>query len=219
MVTSKSMERRYKIFYSIDQLSDVFQESRPGLLLKPGDIYHANPQLVKRFLSSHFHAKHHEFYYKARTIRDQARRMAWIRRGKNPDDLAQTRPPQSHLWEINPYEPVHLQTDHAIFQFLDKQARKEERWFRKNEQFIPKPFMAANVFLPAYLEVSYRSCTGCFVRKPHIKKDGLMEVPSPYPADVHHRAGMYYSKYGRRDDISSGYGKYKLFWNKRKVRT
>jgi len=100
---------------------------------------------------------------------------------------------------------------------LDKEAQEEEEEFQKYHRFIPKPFMAPNVFLPAYLEVSYRSCTGCFVRLPQLKKDGLMDIPSPYPPEVHERAAMFYARYGHgKERRQSGYRGYRLFANKRK---
>lgn len=91
--------------------------------------------------------------------------------------------------------------------------------FQRTQQFEPKPFMAPMVWLPAYLEVSYRSCTGCFVRLPQIKKDGLMEIPSPYPHDVHRSAGSYYTRYGRGVlRRQRGYRGYRLYWSKNKQR-
>jgi len=198
----------------------IGKESRPGVLLQPGDIYHANPQLVKRYISSHFHTKHNKFVNAQRDLRNKFRKLAIRARGENPAALIPDPIPLADRYEFDPYKPVHLQGTHPIFKVLDEEARQEELHHRLHEQFIPKPWMAPSVFLPAYLEVSYRSCTGCFVRKPHIKKDGLMEIPSPYAADLHERAGMYYTRFGRRADKSkTGHGPYKLFWNKRKIRT
>ena len=83
---------------------------------------------------------------------------------------------------------------------------------------MPKPFMAPNIYLPPYLEVSYRSCTGCFVRMPQIKKDGLAEIPSPYPEIVHEQTGMYYTRYAKKA-LKGGSRGYKLFRSKDKRRT
>lgn len=90
--------------------------------------------------------------------------------------------------------------------------------FQRNDAFRPKPFMAPNVYLPAYLEVSYRSCTGCFVRMPQVKKDGKTEIPSPYQPWVHEQAGMYYTRFAKKA-LKGGYRGYKLFWSKNKRRT
>ena len=83
---------------------------------------------------------------------------------------------------------------------------------------MPKPYMAPNVFLPAYLEVSYRSCTGCFVRMPQVKRNGKMEIPSPYGPDIHEQAGMYYARFAKKA-LKGGYRGYRLFWSKNKRRT
>lgn len=176
--------------------------------------------MVKRFISAHFHANQAELgrlrHERMMNLRETHLKQA----GGSLEEVLPSRPPRSPLYEYDPYEPVHKQGIHPIFALLDKQARIEERQFLRNRQFIPKPFMTPNVFLPAYLEVSYRSCTGAFVRLPHIKKDGLMEIPSPYPTSVHERASMFYARYGRRvDRRQSGYRGYRLFWNKRNRRT
>jgi hypothetical protein len=214
----KSMEKR-----SSPQQKNwglICQESRPGVLLQPGDIYHANPQLVKRYISSHFHAKHSEFTDAQREMRTTYRKEALRKRGEDPGIADPHRVHVALRFEYDPERPIHLQETHPIVKTLDRQARMEDKRYRNHEQFFPKPWMAPNVFLPAYLEVSYRSCTGCFVRKPHIKKDGLMEIPSPFPAEIHERAGMYYTRFGRRaEKKQSGYKGYKLFWNKRKLKT
>ena len=175
---------------------------------------------MKRCISAHFHSKHMEFFNKQRQLRDELREQAFLSRGMNPNDAKPNKIPLANRYDYDPHTPIHLQPVHPIFKILDRQAGREDRYYRKNDQFIPKPWMAPNVFLPAYLEVSYRSCTGCFVRKPHIKKDGLMEIPSPYPVDIHERAGMYYTRFGRRADRrQSGFSGYELFWTKRKVKT
>jgi hypothetical protein len=148
------------------------------------------------------------------------RKEALRKRGQDPREMAPNRVPLALRYEYDPHKPIHLQEIHPIVKVLDRQAKIEDKRYRNHDQFIPKPWMAPNVFLPAYLEVSYRSCTGCFVRKPHVKRDGLMEIPSPYTADILERAGMYYTRFGRRSEKrQSGYRGYKLFWNKRKIRT
>ena len=141
------------------------------------------------------------------------RAAALERRGQSLEDVKPLPPLGTELYEYNPYIHILDQGSHPILQILDPQARKENALFNKTKRFIPKPFMAPNVFLPAYLEVSYRSCTGCFVRLPQIKKDGIMEIPSPFPADVHERAGMYYVGRGRLKMQRSGSRRYRQFWN------
>lgn len=147
----------------------------------------------------------------------ERRVSALAKRGQKLEDVLPKLPPLSHLYEYNPYLPILGQGTHPIFRILDDQARREEAQYKK-ERFIPKPFMAPNVFLPAYLEVSYRSCTGCFVRLPHIKNDGLMEIPSPFPADIHERAGMFYVTHGRLANRQSGFRGYKLYRHNKKIR-
>jgi len=201
------------------RLIDLGQEHRPGLLLRPGDIYHTDPQLVKRFISSHFHAKHIPLNTDRRHQMTARRSLYLKKQGKNLESVLPVRPAHSHRFEYSPYTPIEVQGTHPIFRLLDDQARAEEREFQRYEKFNPKPFMAPMVWLPAYLEVSYRSCTGCFVRFPQIKKDGLMEIPSPYPENVHMRAGMFYTRYGRGVwRRQRGYRGYRLYWSKNKQR-
>jgi hypothetical protein len=143
-----------------------------------------------------------------------ARRAAALeRRGQSLEDVKPIPPPGTELYEYNPYIPIFDQGPHPLLKTLDRQARKEDAVYQRAQRFIPKPFTAANVFLPAYLEVSYRSCTGCFVRLPQIKRDGIMEIPSPFPAAVHERAGMYYVGRGRLKMQRSGFRRYKQFWH------
>jgi len=170
--------------------------------------------MVKRFISAEFHTKHLKQNTSRRHEMNTRRALYLKKQHRTLESVRPIRPAYSQFFEYNPYTPVSLQGQHPIFRLLDDQARAEEREYQKREKFVPKPFMAPMVWLPAYLEVSYRSCTGCFVRFPQIKKDGLMEVPSPFPHDIHMRAGMYYTKFGRRNiRRQSGYRGYRLFWN------
>jgi hypothetical protein len=187
-------------------------------LLQPGDIYHANPQLVRAFLSSDSHKKYDSLNAYRRAHQMEFREVFLRKNGKRLHNVLPVRPPLSHLYEYNPYTPVHQQGMSPIFQFLDKQAQREEKKYQREHKFIPKPFMAPQIYLPAYLEVSYRSCTGCFVRLPQIKKDGMMEIPSPFPPDVHMRAAMFYTRYGRGViRRQRGYRGYRLYWSKQRT--
>jgi hypothetical protein len=168
--------------------------------------------MVKKYISAHFHKKHLALDVGRRHEMMVNRDMFLRKRGQKLSDVIPERPPLSHLYEFNPYIPIHAQGIHPIFQQLDERARREERFYQKYLKFVPKPFMAAQVFLPAYLEVSYRSCTGCFVRFPQIKRDSLMEIPSPYPANIHEQAGMWYAKYAKKAArYQRGYRGYRLF--------
>jgi len=143
---------------------------------------------------------------------EEARKKHEWRAGKTESEVERPRVPLSERFELDPFTPVERQGLHPIFKLLDKEALEEEELFQKYRRFIPKPFMAPNAFLPPYLEVSHRSCTGCFVRMPQIKKDGLMEIPSPFPPEVHERAAMFYARYGRgKDRRQSGYRGYRQF--------
>ncbi|CAA18654.1 37S ribosomal protein S4-like, mitochondrial [Schizosaccharomyces pombe] len=57
--------------------------------------------------------------------------------------------------------------------------------------FVPKPFMSLMAFIPAYLEVCFRTCSFVYVRDP-VARPGLTEVPSPFPEDLHALAYTYY---------------------------
>jgi hypothetical protein len=67
-----------------------------------------------------------------------------------------------------------------------------------------------NIFLPAYLEVSYWICS--FVQLPHVKKDGRMEIPSLFPPEVHARAKIFYARFGRCVELQKhGFRGYRHF--------
>jgi len=169
--------------------------------------------MVKTYISDHFHS-HSKFLdpiYERNlmTLRTQVLQD----RGQDLQDLLPKRPDYSHVFEYNPFEPILRQGRHPLLVLLDARARREDEVYQKT-RFIPKPFMAPNVYLPAYLEVSYRSCTGAFVRYPHIKRDSGMEIPSPFAPDVHERAGLYYATRGRYRKQGVGFRGYRKYYNR-----
>ena len=141
------------------------------------------------------------------------------RKGLTSETGLPHRPRLAQLFEYDPFTPIAIQGRHPIFGMLDKEAVREEELYQKYHRFYPKPYITPHIYLPAYLEVSYRSCTGCFVRLPQIKKDGIMEIPSPFPVGVHERAGLYYTRFGKTIlKTQRGYRGYRLFWSKKKQR-
>jgi len=48
--------------------------------------------------------------------------------------------------------------------------------------FTLPPFAAPSIFIPAYLEVSFASCSAVYVRHPSARP-GVSEIPTPYDAD------------------------------------
>jgi hypothetical protein len=153
-----------------------------------------------------------KFNQARRTSMMKLRAAAIRTRGSSLKSTTPQGTPLSTLYEYNPHVPVALQETHPLLKILDDEAREEDRQWRLTKQFQPKPFMTPNIFLPAYLEVSYWSCTGCFVRLPHVKKDGRMEIPSPFPPEVHARAGMFYARFGRRVELQKhGFRGYRHF--------
>ena len=48
--------------------------------------------------------------------------------------------------------------------------------------FVLPDYAAPHIFVPAYLEVSYETCSAVFVRLP-TARPGRSEIPSPYDAD------------------------------------
>jgi len=194
----------------------TLQERRSNLLLKPGDVYHANPQMVRTYISDHFH-KHTRFLEPVYERDKMLLRASFLNnRGQQLEAVLPKLPDHSQLFEYSPYEPILRQGRHPLVSLLDIRARREDEAYQKT-RFIPKPFMAPNAFLPAYLEVSYRSCTGAFVRFPHIKRDSLMEIPSPFEPSVHERAGLYYSTRGRYRKQGAGFRGYRQYYNRLKA--
>jgi hypothetical protein len=172
--------------------------------------------MVRTYISDHFH-KHTRFLEPVYEREKMQIRTAFLnKRGQQIEDVLPKRPDHSHLFEYSPYEPILKQGRHPLVNLLDARARREDDSYQKR-RFLPKPFMASNVYLPAYLEVSYRSCTGAFVRLPHIKRDSLMEIPSPFKPTVHERAGLYYSTRGRYRKQGVGFRGYRKYFNRLKA--
>jgi hypothetical protein len=187
-------------------------------LLRPGDVYHVNPQMVKKAISSHFHASALKRAEKIKGALTRLRSVILAERGMQLSEVLYKQLSGTENLEFNPYRPIQGQ-NHPIFALLDQQAQEEEEEFQLKQQFHPKPFIGPQIYLPPYLEISFHSCTGCFVRLPHIKADGRMEIPSPFAPYLHARTAMYYTKLGRRDYLrSSTYKGYRLYRHHRGFR-
>ncbi|ORY86774.1 hypothetical protein BCR37DRAFT_123560 [Protomyces lactucae-debilis] len=77
---------------------------------------------------------------------------------------------------------------------ISKVTAKAQAWEEIGaDSFIPKPFMSAFAFVPAYLQVDFETCSAVYLRDP-VARPGHTEVPSPFPAPVH---GLAYSMYER----------------------
>ncbi|KAI8908843.1 hypothetical protein DFJ77DRAFT_442570 [Powellomyces hirtus] len=59
-------------------------------------------------------------------------------------------------------------------------------------EFKAVDYMAPWMFIPAYLEVDYNTCSTVFLRTPLPQPD-MVEVPSPFPPDWHQLAYEWYS--------------------------
>lgn len=66
----------------------------------------------------------------------------------------------------------------------------------KPGEFKPHPWMAPWMFIPAYLEVNYPTCSTVFLRSPLPQPD-IVEVPSPHPPSVHQLGFEWYSNIKR----------------------
>ncbi|KAG4305376.1 hypothetical protein PORY_000932 [Pneumocystis oryctolagi] len=66
--------------------------------------------------------------------------------------------------------------------FQDK-SLKNGISLNKIKSFIPRPFMSPFAFVPAYLEVSYLTCSGIYLRHPIFQPD-KSEIPSPFPPGI-----------------------------------
>lgn len=83
-------------------------------------------------------------------------------------------------------------------EMLQNTSSKSDSPSNKIQPFIPKPFMSAFAFIPAYLEVSYLTCSGIYLRHP-ISRPGISEVPSPFPPDFYSLVYSYYIKRRKRN--------------------
>ncbi|ORY38173.1 hypothetical protein BCR33DRAFT_720881 [Rhizoclosmatium globosum] len=66
----------------------------------------------------------------------------------------------------------------------------------KSLPFFPLPFMAPWMFIPAYLEVCYNTCSTVFLRTP-LPQPNSVEIPSPHAPDMHALAYEWYSSIKR----------------------
>ncbi|KAI8622653.1 hypothetical protein BC830DRAFT_1249602 [Chytriomyces sp. MP71] len=60
-------------------------------------------------------------------------------------------------------------------------------------RFHPQPYMAPWMFIPAYLEVCYNTCSTIFLRTP-LPQPSEVEIPSPHAPDMHSLAYEWYSR-------------------------
>lgn len=61
--------------------------------------------------------------------------------------------------------------------------------------WAPRPFLGCFAIYPFYLEISFLTCHGVFLRDP-ITRNRHSEVITPFPESVHDRAFMYYNRKG-----------------------
>ncbi|KAI9504234.1 hypothetical protein BX070DRAFT_190083 [Coemansia spiralis] len=66
----------------------------------------------------------------------------------------------------------------------------------KELDFVPQPYQQPWMFIPDYLEVNYNTCSVVYLRDP-VTRQGVTEVPSPYPPEFHALAFEFYLRRGR----------------------
>ncbi|KAM7206835.1 mitochondrial 37S ribosomal protein nam9 [Naviculisporaceae sp. PSN 640] len=59
----------------------------------------------------------------------------------------------------------------------------------------PRPYMSAFAFIPRYLEVNQKICAAVYLRHP-VARQGLAEVPTPFPSGVNQLAFNWYLRRG-----------------------
>lgn len=59
----------------------------------------------------------------------------------------------------------------------------------------PRPYMSAFAFIPRYLEVNQKICAAVYLRHP-VARQGLAEVPTPFPSAVNQLAFNWYLRRG-----------------------
>lgn len=89
-------------------------------------------------------------------------------------------------------------------EMFQNKTLKEDKLSEKDQPFIPKPYMSPFAFVPVYLEVSYLTCSGIYLRHPKSWL-GISEIPSPYPPDIHSLVHSYYIKRRKRNIKCNNY--------------
>ena len=141
---------------------------RPNTRLAPGDMVHVDPKAIR-----YFKAPHGEYD-------DVLGRHPEVKVVKKKEEKA---PVKAEL-------PVEAATEQAEGESPAEITSDTEP---KNEGYIAKsgtlltpfnlpPYASPWLFIPAYIEVSFLTCTAIYVRHP-TARPGYSEIPTPYDAD------------------------------------
>ncbi|KIJ60787.1 hypothetical protein HYDPIDRAFT_116851 [Hydnomerulius pinastri MD-312] len=98
---------------------------------------------------------------------------------------ANTRLAPGDMISVDPSAISFLQTPKESENKDTDEATEEVKHGKPSEQLTPfnlPPYAAPFIFLPAYVEVSFQTCSAIYVRHP-TARPGYSEIPTPYDAD------------------------------------
>ena len=168
--------------------------SQPSYLLKPGDMFHVDPDIVKKSISDYHHTGS-----KQRSL-DQGKDKALETKeasdeitkeeNANEKETVETQGIVEEKTAEEETKEAEAEDEIEIKESKSKTGDKSKK-STKVDEFHPKPFMAPFAFIPNYLEVSHLTCSAVYLSHP-VAQPGLAEVPSPFPAEVHNLAYSFY---------------------------
>lgn len=133
--------------------ADVQQENDPNVRLNPGDMISVNPDAMTVLLPP-------EPVEAGEPTADEGSSTAESSTDKSSEkEKEKSNKPKGPVYDRHTF---HANSDEPAFRL--------------------RPFAAPFVFIPAYLEVSFATCSTVYVRHP-TARPGYSEIPSPYDAD------------------------------------
>jgi len=145
---------------------------RPNTRLAPGDMVHVEPKAIRFFKSPH---GDFDSVIKGNQENVQA--------GEKASSKAVT--PEDKNSEENAEQPKEKEetvaatpSDNATKDVVNESKSSENGL----TPFCLPPYASPWLFIPAYIEVSFLTCTAIYVRHP-TARPGYSEIPTPYDAD------------------------------------
>ena len=138
---------------------------RPNTRLAPGDMVHVEPKAIR-----YFKTPNGEYD-------DVLGRHPEVKVVKKKEEKAPVTAVEAAAEQAEGESPAETSSD---------TAPKEEGYMNKSGTLLTPfnlpPYASPWLFIPAYIEVSFLTCTGIYVRHP-TARPGYSEIPTPYDAD------------------------------------
>jgi ribosomal protein S4 len=144
------------------QFTPFHQHQNANTRLTPGDMVSVNPEAI-RFLRGKPYAEVVEQLLSTKSNPADVKTASETVTKPTPE--AKDSPPQPVISKDAPKR-------HSVSQLV----------VRNLTPFNPPPYASPHLFIPAYIEPSFATCSAIFVRHP-TARPGYSEIPTPYDAD------------------------------------